>query len=62
MSKYSEQDLKNINLVTLSKIAGFEVEDYELSINKEEIHYGSRTISKDGFISTEDYFEQEEKN
>ena len=44
-----------IDLPSLSKIAGFEVIDYELSIDLTEcLYYGSKGSGKDGFISISD--------
>lgn len=45
----------DVDLNILSFISGFNVESFELSIDKSEIHYGSKSLSKDGFVTVKQY-------
>ncbi len=46
-----------INYSVLSSIAGFTVNDCEISIDCTQIHYGNAKLKRDGFINMVDYLE-----
>jgi len=48
---------KKLDLKILSKIGGFKVEDYEISICGTEIHYGTKGVG-DYFVSMEEHLKE----